>query len=71
MGWCSGTLIFDNVCDVLLADEPQTKEETIRALAITLEDSDWDCQQDSYYWDHPVVQSVMKELHPEWFEDEE
>ena len=70
MGWCSATVIFDNVCDGLLADKPQTQEETIMALAVALEDGDWDCQQDSAYWDHPVVQKVMRELHPGWFEDE-
>ena len=64
MGWCSATLIFDNVCDGLL-------EDTIRALAVALEDGDWDCQQDSAYWGHPIVQKVMRELHPSWFEDEE
>lgn len=70
MGWCSATVIFDIVCDGLLADKPQTQEETIRALAVALEDGDWDCQPDSAYWDHPVVQKVMRELHPHWFEDE-
>jgi hypothetical protein len=73
MGWCSATVIFDNVCDSLLVegDKKPTPEETIRALAAALEDGDWDCQQDSAYWDHPVVQKVMRELHPRWFEDED
>ena len=72
MGWCSATVIFDNVCDALLAegDKKPTPEEAIRALAAALEDGDWDCQRDSTYWDHPVVRKVMKDLHPRWFEDE-
>lgn len=62
MGWCSATLIFDNVCDALLADKPQDVKSTIRALAAALEDGDWDCQQDSAYWDHPIVREVMRDL---------
>ena len=72
MGWCSATVIFDSVCDSLLVDgdKKPTPEETIRALAAALEDGDWDCQQDSAYYGHPVVQKVMRELHPNWFDDE-
>ncbi len=68
MGWCSGTVIFDDICDALLSEKKPkpTPEQTIRALAAALEDGDWDCQQDSAYWDHPVVRKVMKELHPDW-----
>lgn len=66
MGWCSATVIFDSVCGALLSET----EETIRALVAALEDGDWDCQQDSDYWSHPIVRKVMKELHPDWdFED--
>lgn len=73
MGWCSATMIFDNVCDSLLAegDKKPTPEETIRALAAALEHADWDCQMDSEYWSHPIVQKVMRELHPRWFDDDE
>lgn len=71
MGWCSGTLIFDNVCDALLADEKPSLEQTIRALICALEDGDWDCQMDSEYWGHPLVGKVMREIHPSWFEDDE
>ncbi len=68
MGWCSATVIFDNVCDGLLGEgkDKQTPEQVIRALAVALEDGDWDCQPDSAYWGHPVVRKVMKELHPHW-----
>jgi hypothetical protein len=66
MGWCSGTVAFDSVLDALLAEKKPSLEETIRSLVVTLEDMDWDCQQDSEYWSHPVVRSVMKKLHPDW-----
>lgn len=71
MGWCSATTIFDTVCDGLLSDEPQDKKKIITELISALEDGDWDCQQDSDFWDHPLIQEIMKELHPDWFEDDE
>lgn len=68
MGWSSATMIFDSVCDTVLADgdKKPTPEETIRALAAALESADWDSQQESAYWENPVVRKVMKELHPHW-----
>jgi hypothetical protein len=71
MGWCSGTRIFDAVCEGLLSDEPKSKKELLTELIAALEADDWDCQQDSAFWDNPLVQEVMRELHPRWFEDEE
>jgi hypothetical protein len=64
MGWCSATIIFDSVCDGLIGKgkSKQTPEQVIRALAAALEDGDWDCQQDSAYWNHPVVKKVMRDL---------
>lgn len=55
MGWCSATEIFDDVCDVLLAEEPIDKVQVIARLIDALEQGDWDCQEESGYWDHPVV----------------
>lgn len=71
MEWCSATNIFDSVCDGLLNDKPSDKKEVLTSLISALEDGDWDCQQDSDYWDHPLVQSIMRELHPDWFEDDD
>ncbi len=71
MGWGSGTRIFDSVCGGLLSDEPLDKKEIITYLIDALEDGDWDCQQDSAYWEHPIVKEVMREIHPDWFEDDE
>jgi hypothetical protein len=69
MGWCSGTIVFDAMMDAVLADNPPSKEETVRLLVSALEDMDWDCQSDSEYYGHPVVEKVMRELHHDWFED--
>lgn len=71
MGWCSATRIFDSVCDGILNEGECDKRDVIKELAAALENSDWDCQQDSDFWDHPIVKDVMKELHPSWFEDDE
>jgi hypothetical protein len=72
MGWCSGTKIFDVVVEGLI-DKKRTKtpKEIIKLLAEAMEYMDWDCQEGSKYWDHPIVQEVFKELHPDWFEEEE
>lgn len=71
MGWCDGTIVFDTVCEVLLDDELIDKKEIIKSLVVALDDMDWDCHSESDYWEHPVVIEAMKELHPEWFDEEE
>lgn len=64
MGWCSATIIFDNVCDALIGEGNAKLEprEALKALALALLDGDWDCESDSAYWDHPIVKSVMLEI---------
>ena len=70
MGWCSATSIFDKILDQVLSKKKQSREKFIESLINTLEDNDWDCQQESEYWDHPIVRKVFEKLHPEWFEDD-
>lgn len=70
MGWCSATRIFDSVAGVLLDDKDIDKKEALETLIAALEDGDWDCQGDSDYYDHPLVQEIFKELHPNWFDEE-
>ena len=67
MGWCSGTQIFDSVVGALLKKTKRTEEEVISDLVDALEDMDWDCQQDSAFWDDPIVRRVFMAKHPEWF----
>lgn len=73
MGWCSGTEIFDAVAKyVVSTDQPEDVQvNLLLTLADAMEDMDWDCQQDSAYYDHPIVQKVMRSLHPDWFDDED
>lgn len=73
MGWCNATEIFDAACRGILGDRQKITQGATKALGIiidNLEDHDWDCQQDSEYWDHPIVQQLFKDRHPEWFEGE-
>lgn len=69
MGWCSATIIFDNVCDSLLSENPISKKEMLKRLIMQLEDGDWDCQEESEYFDDPLVAEIFKELHPKWYTD--
>ena len=71
MGWCSATYIFDNVASFILDEEKElSKKEILKQLINELEDGDWDCQQDSSYWETPAVRKAFLELHPEWFEED-
>ena len=70
MGFCSGTEIFDPVAKYVIESgmpEPY-RHELLKVLVSALEDHDWDCQQDSSYYDFPLIERVMLELHPDWFE---
>lgn len=67
MGWCSATIIFDEVVGALL--DGKDKKEAIKALIQELEDNDWDCQSDSDYFEHPLIDEIFKELHPDWFDE--
>ncbi len=74
MGFCSGTQIFDDVADEIIDQRwiPEAYQRSlIRALVRALQDHDWDCEGHSRYYDHPIMQSVLRELNPDWFEDEE
>lgn len=84
MGWCSGTGVFDAVASKFLAEPRKEKNAKIkfktdlsdevkimiRTLIEALEDMDWDCQDESTYWDHPLVRSIMRDRHPHWAWDE-
>lgn len=71
MGWCSGTEIFDQIAKIVLSDEPLDKKATLKAVINSLENGDWDCQTDSEYFEHPLVQEIFREMHPRWFEDDQ
>ena len=69
MGWSSGTRIFDAICHILLSPAYLTKQAQLEAIIEVLEDEDWDGQNESTYWEHPIVSRAFKRIHPEWFEN--
>ena len=71
MGWGSGTSIFDDMVHIIIncSFNDNTKKHLIRHLILALENNDWDCHGDSEYWDDPIVQEVMNDLHPDFFEE--
>lgn len=72
MGWCSATIIFDNVVGAILDEEVRKNpKEMIKNLIKELEAGDWDCQQESVYWNDPLIQECFRETSPELFEDED
>jgi len=57
MGWCSATEIFDDVAEVVIDNAAIPEEQRIAVLAklyTALTDEDWDCQNDSKFYDHPI-----------------
>ena len=69
MGWCSGTDIFDSVCEELLSMEEiseDAKKRLLKSLVKSLEWHDWDCHYDSNFAANKIVQIVLAELHPDW-----
>jgi hypothetical protein len=74
MGFCSGTDIFDPVVRRILKTSLSDDEKVrlIWELIDALEKHDWDCQDDSTYWDNPLVRKAFQSAHTDWdwlFED--
>jgi hypothetical protein len=70
MGWCSGTQLFDMIVDILLEEQKDIKM-ILKQIISEFEMMDWDCESDSKHWDTPIVKQAFKELHPNWFEEED
>ena len=67
MGWASGSRLVDDVIKGLKksALSPADREVVYRVLIPTMEDFDWDAQDDCVGSD-PAFDAVLKELHPDW-----
>ncbi len=69
MGWSGGTEIFDCVAEELESlynyiSTPQHSEDdyyntVLQPLMDLLERKDWDAQQESDYYDHPVIGKIL------------
>jgi hypothetical protein len=71
MGWARGSKLFSEVISAVRAHAPD--EGVRKALYIKLidafEDFDWDTQ-DECVGEDPAYDEALKELHPEWYEEE-
>lgn len=70
MGWNGGTEIFDKFMTLLL-DDDMTKTEKIEKFYSVLQDGDWDTENESDYFHHPLVEEVFQKLWPHWYDDYE
>lgn len=65
MGWCSATEHFDVVAEIVLDKDSGISEgaavEILEALYLSLRGQDWDCQYDSEFCDHPIVQAIFEQ----------
>lgn len=69
MGWCGGTVVFDAAVKAILSPVAD-KKQAIKSLIKTLEDSGWDCQCESDYFNDPLVKECFVELgSADWYED--
>jgi hypothetical protein len=74
MGWGGGDRVFDPMVKAILSVKElkdRDKGQLIKTLLLTLEQEDWDTQDESRYWTHPLVEQAAKKIHPDWFEEEE
>lgn len=67
MGWSGGTDIFDSMfLAIRNADiSREAQKQLIRTLVDSLEDQDWDTQDDSAYWHEDIVQEAVSEDYQE------
>lgn len=72
MGWASGSRLFSEVIDVIKKAVPDEDEriDIYMGLIDAFEDADWDTQDECMGQD-PAYDAALKELHPEWYDDDE
>ena len=70
MGWCSGTVLFDDIVEAIFDSTPENIITMLTKIITAFEDMDWDCQEGSRYWEKHEVRQAFKAIHPEWFEDD-
>ena len=68
MGWCSGTIIFDALCDSLLSNKEVDKKKVLKDIINILWREDWDCETESNHINNEMVRECFFELDGEWKE---
>ena len=73
MGWCSGTNVFDEICNGILdyeeLDESQ-QDYVVRIVFDALRGADWDCEFDSKFINHPIYRKILKDVYLDWDEED-
>ena len=62
MGWGSGEQVFDVVAGSVLSVSYLRKEDVVTILTkveSVLSMLDWDCQNESRYWEDPVIGKIL------------
>lgn len=72
MGWSSGSELFS---EIISAVKPVVPDDALRqkiyaAIIPSFEDQDWDTQ-DECLGEDPAYDAAIKELHPDWGDDED
>ena len=72
MGWSGGSEIADTLIDIISTEvkNKTTRKRMYIGIIEELENHDWDTQEESLGQDD-VFDEALKELHPEWEEDED
>lgn len=67
MGWASGTGLFEEIWFVVRQYlTPMERVSVCASIIDTLEDRDWDTQDEVIRDDWPEVKAALKLLHPDW-----
>jgi len=61
MGWSNGTEIFDQTMKTVLEQKLSDKStlEIAEVLKNALQNEDWDTEDESEYYEHPVIGEVF------------
>jgi hypothetical protein len=72
MGWSGGTDLFRGLIESAMKYIPdfENRKSFYKEMLSAFEDHDWDCQTECMREDTAFDQ-VLKEVYPDWFEDEE
>lgn len=72
MGWASGSGLFGEIIDAVkpVVKAKKARVKLYKKLISAFEDHDWDSQQECEGED-PAYDQALRELHPDWFEEDE
>jgi hypothetical protein len=67
MGWASGTELFDDIMAFALPKIDQDhRNQLFKEMLELFMDHDWDCINESRYWNDPDFQTAYQTLCPDY-----